>query len=230
MAWGVVIALVSGMENKIAKLSEAGKSRVRALDICWLEESRWEVLITRIVRKANSPGLPALRKTLALIFFAMVFAQLQVFALPSMNLTWNPSSDPSVAGYNIYYGGVNGVYTNEISVGNVTIATVTGLTAGATYYFAATAYDASGSESPFSNQATYTVPGPAILSLNTMMTNGIVTAVSVTATGTIPNQWALQSSPDLKNWTTIAIGTNSPVNVLAATGGAPAQFFRLESE
>ena len=61
-------------------------------------------------------------------------------------------------GYNLYYGGASGIYTNIIRAANTTNTVVSGLTDGATYYFAATAYDNSGVESPFSNEASYVVP------------------------------------------------------------------------
>jgi hypothetical protein len=66
-------------------------------------------------------------------------------------------------GYNIYYGVACGVYDNTISVADSTStnATVTGLTAGIKYYFAATAVDSLGVESPFSNETTYSVPSNA---------------------------------------------------------------------
>ena len=73
-------------------------------------------------------------------------------------LAWNASTDPNVAGYNIYYGGASGVYTNEISAGNATNVTISGLVPGTTYYFAATTYDAVGMESPFSSEVSYLVP------------------------------------------------------------------------
>ncbi|HET6489252.1 MAG TPA: CFI-box-CTERM domain-containing protein, partial [Syntrophales bacterium] len=53
----------------------------------------------------------------------------------------------------------SGVYTNVVDAGNRTDYTVTGLDAGATYYFAAKAYTATGSESALSNEASYTIPG-----------------------------------------------------------------------
>jgi len=79
-------------------------------------------------------------------------------ALGSVALAWNPSISTNVVGYNIYYGVACGVYNNTISAGNSTNVTVTGLAEGTTYYFAATAVDALGVESPFSNETSYSVP------------------------------------------------------------------------
>jgi len=78
----------------------------------------------------------------------------------SVILAWDPSPDPQAVGYRIYYGVASGNYTNSSPVGAVTTATVTGLTVGTTYYFAATAFDTNGVESIFSNEITYT-PAPA---------------------------------------------------------------------
>ena len=72
-------------------------------------------------------------------------------------LAWDANSEPDVTGYNLYYGTASGSYSHSIDAGNTTQVTVTGLQAGVTYYFAATAYSAS-SESAFSNEVSYTVP------------------------------------------------------------------------
>ncbi|MGA2243278.1 MAG: fibronectin type III domain-containing protein, partial [Verrucomicrobiota bacterium] len=84
--------------------------------------------------------------------------QLSAFATGSVTLAWNACTDPIVVGYNIYYGGASGTYTNEICAGNATNVTISGLAQGTTYYFAATAYSASGIESPFSSEVSYLVP------------------------------------------------------------------------
>lgn len=106
------------------------------------------------------------RNPVQTLFFWIAFAALsQVPRLQAQTatLSWNASTDPNLAGYVIYYGGASQDYTNTIVVGNVTNVSITGLTAGATYYFAATTYDSAGDESAFSNEATYTVPGGASL-------------------------------------------------------------------
>ena len=100
------------------------------------------------------------RKLLHCLLIGTLFgaAQFCAFATGSVTLAWIPSADPSVVGYNLYYGGASGVYTNTIQAANSTNAIVSGLVDGATYYFAATAYDSTGLESPFSNEASYVVP------------------------------------------------------------------------
>lgn len=99
----------------------------------------------------------------------------------STTVTWSPSQSPVVTGYNLYYGTTSHDYTNMISVGNATNATINNLSPGTTYYFAATAHDDSGDESAFSNEASLagynTTPGSS-LSLPTLpeyMTNDQVT-------------------------------------------------------
>jgi hypothetical protein len=85
-------------------------------------------------------------------------ARWSAFADQSVTLTWNPSSDTNVAGYKIYFGGASRVYTNAMTLGNVTNVTISGLSAGATYFFGATTMNATGIESDFSNEATYAIP------------------------------------------------------------------------
>ncbi|MGB7767632.1 MAG: fibronectin type III domain-containing protein [Verrucomicrobiia bacterium] len=71
-------------------------------------------------------------------------------------LAWQPSTDPAVVGYKLYYGVASHTYTYAVNVGPTTTATISNLAKGTTYYFAATAYDPSGMESPYSNEASGT--------------------------------------------------------------------------
>jgi len=79
-------------------------------------------------------------------------------AAGSVNLAWDSSPDAGVAGYNVYYGTGSRSYQNEIPTGTNLTAAVSGLAGGQTYYFAVTAVDASGLESDFSGEVTYSVP------------------------------------------------------------------------
>jgi hypothetical protein len=79
-----------------------------------------------------------------------------------VTLDWNPSSAPDISGYRVYYGVAPNTYTNLVCLGNTTSATIDGLAAGLTYYFAASAVNLSGVESDLSNEVSYTVPDDPI--------------------------------------------------------------------
>lgn len=98
----------------------------------------------------------------------MLFVHIPRVCAATVTLAWDPSPDTNVSSYNIYYGGASGDYTNEISSGDVTNSVVSGLDEGATYFFAATAVDSSGDESDFSNEISYSVPGPQVLSTSNL--------------------------------------------------------------
>ncbi|HEX9047466.1 MAG TPA: fibronectin type III domain-containing protein [Verrucomicrobiae bacterium] len=88
----------------------------------------------------------------------LLLAALSCVASQNTVLTWDASPDTNVIGYKVCYGGASGVYTNSVVLGNVTNATIAGLTEGATYFFAAKGVSASGAETPFSNEASYQAP------------------------------------------------------------------------
>lgn len=81
-------------------------------------------------------------------------------------LAWNPSASTNVAGYKIYFWQASQSCTNALAVGNVTNTFVSGLVAGQTYCFAATAIDVIGDESPFSNEVVWKVPTSPLEPLN----------------------------------------------------------------
>jgi fibronectin type 3 domain-containing protein len=71
-------------------------------------------------------------------------------------LLWTSVSSPSVIGYRVYYGTAPGAYAQARGAGLYAATatyTVTGLTAGRTYYFVVTSVDATGNESTYSNEA-----------------------------------------------------------------------------
>jgi len=73
--------------------------------------------------------------------------------LATVQLAWDANTESDLAGYRVKVGTTSGVYTlSNISVGNVTSYTVTGLPPGDVYYFAVTAVNLSGAESVASNE------------------------------------------------------------------------------
>ncbi len=76
----------------------------------------------------------------------------------SVDLTWNPNTEPDLAGYKIYWGTSSSHYSSSKDVGKTTTCTINGVEEGTTYYFVATAYDNQENESEYSNQVAFTVP------------------------------------------------------------------------
>ena len=94
-------------------------------------------------------------------------------ALPSpdvhsaqVTLAWDANTDPSIAGYNIYYGGSSRSYQAVIYAGMNTTYTISNLQSGNTYYFAVTDYNTSGIESGYSNEVCYTTPAACTYSIS----------------------------------------------------------------
>jgi hypothetical protein len=86
-------------------------------------------------------------------------------ALGSMTLSWAPPTEnedgtvlDDLAGYRFYYGTVSGHYTRQVHVDNpgLSIFVIENLLPD-TYYVVATAFDRSGAESSYSNEAVKTV-------------------------------------------------------------------------
>ncbi len=97
--------------------------------------------------------------------FTIVFASValfftcQVHASQSVNLAWDPNSEPVLDGYRVYFRTGSGNYTQAMEVATPS-ATVPDLTEGVVYYFAVTAYNTEGVESGYSNEVSYAVPTP----------------------------------------------------------------------
>ncbi len=77
----------------------------------------------------------------------------------SVTLSWDPNTEPDIAGYKVYWGTSSGVYSQFSDVSQTT-ASVSDLTVGVRYYFAVTAYNEAGLESGYSEEVSAIVPSP----------------------------------------------------------------------
>jgi hypothetical protein len=83
--------------------------------------------------------------------------------LESATLAWNanaPTGNPATntVGYRLHMGSTSGHYTQTTSLGNITTSKVSNLVKGTTYYWAVTAYNSSGTDSPPSKELSYKAP------------------------------------------------------------------------
>lgn len=85
-----------------------------------------------------------------LLVLAFLFATKAVADDSGITLAWDPNPEADIAGYRVHYGTSSGSYSNTLDVGNTTIATLTNLTPGATYYIAVSAYNSVNMESTLS--------------------------------------------------------------------------------
>src|ERR1051325_2605499 len=89
------------------------------------------------------------------VLLAAIFA-VRFCAGANVTMVWDPSPSTNVAAYRVYYGTASRVYSTYAQVSApATNVVISNLVAGTTYYFGAKAVDPTGSESGFSNEATY---------------------------------------------------------------------------
>jgi len=134
-----------------------------------------------------------------LLLAAATFAAIEKGRADSLNLIWDASTSANVTGYNVYYGTNSGNYLYKVNAGNALSVTVSNVISGVRYYFVATAYDASGNESPFSPEVTFLVP--FVLNISPATASGGPALLSFTVA---PGRWyEVQATSDLLNWTSL---------------------------
>jgi hypothetical protein len=148
-------------------------------------------------------------------------------AAQRLTLMWDPSEDPSVTGYKVYYEEVGSGITNVVDAGESNTVTLTNLAPTLTYRFYVSAYNAEGLESDPSNVLQLTIP---LRLATTTISRGAqgqsVLGFSVPAvTG---RQVALQRSTDLLTWTTcLTAAAGSPLSCQVTNNpGQVRQFYR----
>jgi hypothetical protein len=137
-----------------------------------------------------------------ILLFALLHNPVQ--AAQNVTLAWDASPDPSVVGYYMNYGLVSGTYSSIVDLGNTTSVSIPGLVEGTTYFFSATAYDALGQRSDFSNEITYTIPGgPPIVQIRVASNRqGILTV-----TGQIGHTYDILATQTFTDWNVVGTVT-----------------------
>ena len=148
--------------------------------------------------KTSGAGSRKLSRNLVFFSVLLVALLISVWArAEQVTLAWDANTEPDLAGYKVHYGIASGSYTTIVDVHKVTTAIVTGLTAGQTYYFVVTAYNAANKESGYSNQVSYSVAAangaPATPATPTGASNALVNAsIAFSTSATDPNGDSLE--------------------------------------
>jgi chitinase len=174
--------------------------------------------------KTNGPGSKKLSRNLVFFSVLLVALLISVWArAEQVTLAWDANTESDLAGYKVHYGTASGSYTTVVDVHKVTTAIVTGLTAGQTYYFVVTAYNAANNESGYSNQVSYSVPAangaPATPATPTGASSALVnTAITFSTSATDPNGDSLQYRYDWGGAVLSSWGAASQSRSWAAAG------------
>ncbi len=144
-------------------------------------------------------------------------------------LAWAPSLASNVAGYLVFFGLASGVYTDQLDVGNTNSVTIQGLETNVTYFFQVVAYDKTGSQSPPSNEISYsTTTTPPNLGIQ-LGFQGAVPVVGLSFSGSAGYNYSIETSTNLQDWVTVW-STNCASNgtmLFYDAANQPACFYRL---
>jgi hypothetical protein len=156
------------------------------------------------------------------------------WAQSSATVTWNPSASVGVTGYKVYWGSSSRAYSQSLTTGNTTSATLGGLAPGSTIYIAATTL-VGGREGPYSTEVVYTVPsGRPVNNLTFPAVSGTITLPFVVLGGILyqPMETTLAVSGRAEYDFTITTPGNYVVTsmVYAPDGGANSAYVNIDAE
>jgi len=177
-----------------------------------------------------------LRLLSSIVLLAFVFlvnvSSVKATTLGGGSFSWDAVSDPSVSGYKVYWGTQSGVYDHWVDAANVTALTISEFTQGVEYFSAVTAYSATGEESGYSAEISFTVmpaaPNPVFCVRNLSL--GAGGSVTFEVEGALGPELGVYASSDLVNWSLL---TTQPLNGTSLTitdpgaVGAAKRFYRL---
>jgi hypothetical protein len=125
-----------------------------------------------------------------------------VQAAQTVTLTWD--GERGIIGYNLHYGTASRNYTRIQDVGNTTLANVSNLTAGQSYFFVVTAYNAVGESLP-SNEVSFRATMDAPMLAMQKLSNG---SVRLSVTDAVGQTDRVYVSSDLQKWTLLLTAVN----------------------
>jgi hypothetical protein len=105
--------------------------------------------------------MPSLIRKFLVVAALLSIARSAPAETAAITLAWDATSEPDVAGYNVYWGTASGVYARFDDAYHQTTEELTNLEVGVQYYFAVTAYNEEGIESDFSAEVSAIIGEPS---------------------------------------------------------------------
>lgn len=169
----------------------------------------------------------------SVIFAAIVFLITAAGNAATVQLQWDPNSEPDLAGYKIYYkadspslpfdgvGAVEGA--SPVDVHNITTATINGLDPNHSYNFAITAYNTEGVESSYSNIVSISESAAPVIGISSPLSGSNV-AGTVSINVSASDNVGVAKVEYFLNGTLVGSDSSAPYlyswNTLAATPGS----------
>jgi len=183
-----------------------------------------QTVLEGAMMKTNGCGSKKLSRNLVFFSVLLVALLISVWArAEQVTLAWDANTESDLAGYRVHYGTASGSYTTSVDVHKVTTSSIGTLTAGQRYYFAVTAYNASGNESGYSNQVSYSVAAangaPLTPATPTGASSALVNAsVAFSTSATDPNGDSLEYRYDWGGGVLSGWGAASQSHIWSAAG------------
>jgi hypothetical protein len=165
---------------------------------------------------------------------AFAFIAFLIGGLPSMKaqatytLAWNANPEPDIVGYRVHVGTTSRQYTHSYPTIAPSVL-ISDLPDGQTYFFAVTAMNAAGLESPFSEEISSTPEPSGSFLLPVLTSSALTLSVRTSPGGTV----TFESSTDLQNWSfyTNRIANSQGVATLFQTKNSmlPTLIFRVRT-
>jgi hypothetical protein len=202
----------------------SGRSH-RCLEEKWLAEDARAMDADSVFTGANRMKMWS---KIILLVVSLVGLGSESFAGPACGVTlqWQASSDPSVAGYALYYGVNGSPMTNRMDVGLSTEATLD-LVASSTYSFYVVAYDLNLLESDPSSFLLYTAPAISAVGLTQAADGTMAISFHVAPGGACHVEYTDTLSPP--NWTvlkTAAGDSNGLVTISDPVSAKGSRYYR----
>lgn len=149
-------------------------------------------------------------------------------------VNWNANTEDDLAGYKVYYRTAASQYGSPVDVGNVTSHEIADLGTGSTYYVAVTAYDTSGNESGYSEEASAFIPTPdttapagsVVINGGAATTSSRTVSLALSATDNV-GVAAMQVSNDGSSWSAEGAYASSQTWVVPSGDGTKPVYARF---